>query len=89
MHREEFSVLACSWTVETAMVYSCDVAAAMTAMLNFAVDGLLHRACGHTYGKLNPWAVGSAALAAEGESNFETSEKRSPQVRSRNLLSHV
>ncbi len=38
------------------------------------------RACGHTYGKLNPWAVGSAALAAEGESNFETSEKRSPQV---------
>ena len=40
-----------------------------------------HRSCGHTYGKLNPWAVGSAALAAEGESNFETSEKRSPQVR--------
>ncbi|KXZ56656.1 hypothetical protein GPECTOR_1g591 [Gonium pectorale] len=37
------------------------------------------RACGHTYGKLNPWSVGSAALAAEGESNFETSEKRSPQ----------
>ncbi|KAG2442848.1 hypothetical protein HXX76_002927 [Chlamydomonas incerta] len=37
------------------------------------------RSCGHTYGKLNPWAVGSAALAAEGESNFETSEKRSPQ----------
>ncbi|GLI68942.1 hypothetical protein VaNZ11_013467 [Volvox africanus] len=37
------------------------------------------RVCGHTYGKLNPWAVGSAALAAEGESNFETSEKRSPQ----------
>ncbi|EFJ42920.1 hypothetical protein VOLCADRAFT_66444 [Volvox carteri f. nagariensis] len=37
------------------------------------------RACGHTYGKLNPWAVGSAALAAEGESNFETSEKRSLQ----------
>lgn len=37
------------------------------------------RACGHTYGKLNPWAVGSATLAAEGESNFETSEKRSPQ----------
>ncbi len=36
------------------------------------------RACGHTYGKLKPWAVGSAALAAEGESNFETTEKRSP-----------
>eukprot|EP00798_Chlamydomonas_sp_ICE-L_P006478 gene6478-biopygen1653 len=35
------------------------------------------RACGHTYGKLKPWAVGSSALAAEGESNFETSEKRS------------
>ena len=31
---------------------------------------------GHTYGKLKPWAVGSALLAAEGESNFETSEKR-------------
>jgi len=30
------------------------------------------------YGKLNPWAVGSATLAAEGESNFETSEKRHP-----------
>eukprot|EP00195_Chlamydomonas_chlamydogama_P001473 CAMPEP_0202920984 /NCGR_PEP_ID=MMETSP1392-20130828/77139_1 /ASSEMBLY_ACC=CAM_ASM_000868 /TAXON_ID=225041 /ORGANISM="Chlamydomonas chlamydogama, Strain SAG 11-48b" /LENGTH=790 /DNA_ID=CAMNT_0049614513 /DNA_START=176 /DNA_END=2548 /DNA_ORIENTATION=+ len=34
------------------------------------------RECGHTYGKLNPWAVGSATLACEGESNFETSEKR-------------
>ena len=33
------------------------------------------RDCGHTYGKLKPWAVGSALLAAEGESNFETSEK--------------
>eukprot|EP00201_Polytomella_parva_P019186 CAMPEP_0175053726 /NCGR_PEP_ID=MMETSP0052_2-20121109/9091_1 /TAXON_ID=51329 ORGANISM="Polytomella parva, Strain SAG 63-3" /NCGR_SAMPLE_ID=MMETSP0052_2 /ASSEMBLY_ACC=CAM_ASM_000194 /LENGTH=1117 /DNA_ID=CAMNT_0016318305 /DNA_START=178 /DNA_END=3528 /DNA_ORIENTATION=- len=37
------------------------------------------RACGHTYGKLKPWAVGSATLAAEGESNFETREKHSPQ----------
>ncbi len=37
-----------------------------------------HRGCGHTYGKLKPWAVGSALLAAEGESNFETSEKRCP-----------
>lgn len=34
------------------------------------------RACGHTYGKLKPWAVGSALLACEGEANFETSEKR-------------
>ncbi|GAX84748.1 hypothetical protein CEUSTIGMA_g12170.t1 [Chlamydomonas eustigma] len=34
--------------------------------------------CGHTYGKLKPWAVGSALLASEGESNFETSEKRTP-----------
>lgn len=43
----------------------------------------LHALCvtrrdnGHTYGKLKPWAVGSSALAADGESNFETSEKRS------------
>lgn len=29
-------------------------------------------------GKLKPWAVGSASLASEGESNFETSEKKSP-----------
>ncbi|KAG1654827.1 hypothetical protein FOA52_009108 [Chlamydomonas sp. UWO 241] len=36
------------------------------------------RGCGHTYGKLKPWAVGSALLAAESEANFETSEKRSP-----------
>ena len=36
------------------------------------------RSCGHTYGKLKPWAVGSAMLAAESEANFETSEKRSP-----------
>jgi len=37
------------------------------------------RACGHTYGKLKPWAVGSAALASEGEANFETTEKRCAQ----------
>lgn len=34
------------------------------------------RAAGHTYGKLCPWAVGSAALAGEGEADFETREKR-------------
>ena len=28
------------------------------------------------YGKLKPWAVESACLAAEGESDFGTSEKR-------------
>ena len=32
---------------------------------------------GHTYGKLKPWAVGSASLACEGEANFETQEKQS------------
>ena len=37
-----------------------------------------YRSCNHVYGKLKPWAVGSATLAAEGESNFETSEKRHP-----------
>lgn len=31
---------------------------------------------GHVYGKLNPWAVGSTTLAAEGEANFENSEKK-------------
>ncbi|KAL2621236.1 hypothetical protein R1flu_001441 [Riccia fluitans] len=31
---------------------------------------------GHTYGKLNPWAVGSAGLASESEANFETTEKK-------------
>ncbi|MEW5303562.1 MAG: hypothetical protein WDW36_006242 [Sanguina aurantia] len=36
------------------------------------------RACGHTYAKLKPWAVGNAALASEGEANFETREKRGP-----------
>jgi hypothetical protein len=35
------------------------------------------RDAGHTYGKLNPWAVGSSELASESESNFETTEKRS------------
>lgn len=33
------------------------------------------------YGKNNPSAVGCAALAAESEANFETSEKRCPQAR--------
>ncbi|GMH38778.1 hypothetical protein BSKO_06662 [Bryopsis sp. KO-2023] len=41
-------------------------------------DNQEFRRSGHTYGKLNPWAVGSATLAAEGEANFETSEKRHP-----------
>ncbi|CAI5486709.1 unnamed protein product [Closterium sp. Naga37s-1] len=31
---------------------------------------------GHMYGKLCPWSVGSAELAAESESDFATSEKR-------------
>eukprot|EP01018_Ginkgo_biloba_P030275 Gb_21433 [translate_table: standard] len=31
---------------------------------------------GHTYGKLNPWAVGSSELASESESNFDSREKR-------------
>uniref|UniRef100_A0A0D6QSM1 cysteine--tRNA ligase n=1 Tax=Araucaria cunninghamii TaxID=56994 RepID=A0A0D6QSM1_ARACU len=31
---------------------------------------------GHTYGKLNPWAVGSSELASESESNFDSGEKR-------------
>ena len=42
-------------------------------------DTQAFRAKGHVYGKLSPWAVGSAALAAEGESDFETKEKRSSQ----------
>jgi cysteinyl-tRNA synthetase len=37
------------------------------------------KAAGHTYAKLNPWAAGSAELAAHGESNFVTSEKRGDQ----------
>lgn len=51
----------------------------------YAVNGSVYfdtskfRESGHTYGKLKPWAVGSATLAAEGEANFECSEKRSPQ----------
>ncbi|KAL6747424.1 tRNA synthetases class I (C) catalytic domain-containing protein [Haematococcus lacustris] len=40
-------------------------------------DTASFRACGHTYAKLKPWAVGSTLLAAEGEANFETREKRS------------
>ncbi|KAL3680926.1 hypothetical protein R1sor_023882 [Riccia sorocarpa] len=31
---------------------------------------------GNTYGKLNPWAVGSAGLASESEANFDTTEKK-------------
>lgn len=38
--------------------------------------GYSRRTAGHTYGKLNPWAVGSKALACEGEADFETQEKR-------------
>lgn len=38
--------------------------------------GFSCRTAGHTYGKLNPWAVGSKALACEGEADFETQEKR-------------
>ncbi|KAK9817180.1 hypothetical protein WJX72_010713 [[Myrmecia] bisecta] len=30
----------------------------------------------HIYGKLCPWKVGCGALAADGETNFDTSEKR-------------
>lgn len=44
-------------------------------------DVAAFRKAGHTYGKLKPWAVGSAELAAEGESNFTTREKRGDQVR--------
>ncbi|CAG9461321.1 unnamed protein product [Pedinophyceae sp. YPF-701] len=33
---------------------------------------------GHTYGKLDPWAVGSSLLSAEGEADFATGEKRRP-----------
>ena len=32
---------------------------------------------GHTYGKLCPWSVGSAELAAESEADFVSSEKKS------------
>jgi cysteinyl-tRNA synthetase len=42
-------------------------------------DTVAFRAAGHTYGKLEPWKVGSADLAAEGEANFSTAEKRAPQ----------
>lgn len=36
------------------------------------------RGCGHTYGKLNPWAVGKSTKASEGEANFTTGDKRDP-----------
>jgi len=44
-------------------------------------DTAAFRARGHVYGKLNPWAVGSAALAAEGGGGGEAAagEKRSAQ----------
>ena len=44
-------------------------------------DVAAFRKAGHRYGKLEPWKVGSAELASEGESNFATREKRSDQVR--------
>ncbi|KAK9820845.1 hypothetical protein WJX81_007120 [Elliptochloris bilobata] len=40
-------------------------------------DTRAFEAAGHQYGKLCPYAVGSKALAAEGEADFETKEKRS------------
>ena len=33
---------------------------------------------GCTYGKLKPWAVESASLAAESEANFVSADKHSP-----------
>jgi len=33
---------------------------------------------GHVYGKLSPWAVGNAQLAAESEANFDSKDKRHP-----------
>lgn len=38
--------------------------------------GCFYSDAGHTYGKLNPWAVGSAGLASESEANFESREKK-------------
>lgn len=38
---------------------------------------LTDSAGGHAYGKLCPWSVGSAELAAESEADFLSSEKRS------------
>jgi cysteinyl-tRNA synthetase len=37
---------------------------------------LVFRDAGHTYGKLQPWAVGSLGLASESESDFLTKEKK-------------
>ena len=42
-------------------------------------EGFARRHSGHLYPKLNPWAAGSAALAAEGEANFATQEKKNPR----------
>ena len=39
---------------------------------------LPRRQHGCTYGKLKPWAVESASLAAESEANFASVDKRSP-----------
>lgn len=39
-------------------------------------DTVAFREAGHRYGKLCPWAVGTAELAAESEANFTTSEKK-------------
>jgi cysteinyl-tRNA synthetase len=43
-------------------------------------DVAAFRKAGHVYGKLEPWAVGSAELASESEGNFTTKEKKSEQV---------
>ncbi|CAI5503452.1 unnamed protein product [Closterium sp. Naga37s-1] len=48
----------------------------------YAINGSVYfdtkafKESGHMYGKLCPWSVGSAELAAESESDFATSEKR-------------
>ncbi|KAF8056247.1 CARS1 [Scenedesmus sp. PABB004] len=42
-------------------------------------DTAKFKEAGHVYGKCKPSSVGNAALAAESEANFETSEKRGPQ----------
>lgn len=44
-------------------------------------DVAAFRKAGHRYGKLEPWKVGTAELASEGESDFGAREKRSDQVR--------
>lgn len=44
-------------------------------------DVAAFRRAGHTYGRLEPASVGSLELAAEGESDFGSRDKRSEQVR--------